>query len=59
MPNPSFRAAAKLSSFGRNKSKDEEALKKKSKATKDKIRQLKKAGLNDDDIKKILDKGAK
>lgn len=55
-----YQDASKLSSSRiRKKSKDEETLKKKrTKRTESTIKRLKKAGLTDAEIKKILDKGA-
>ncbi len=56
-----YQAASKMSAFRRKKSKDEKALKKpkRNKATERVIKRLKDAGLSDEDIKKLLDKGAK
>ncbi len=56
-----YQDASQLSSSRRKKSKDEKSLKKpkRNKATEDKIKQLKRAGLTDADIKRLLDKGAK
>ena len=56
-----YQDASKLSSSRiRKKKEDEKPLKKKrTKRTEDTIRQLKKAGLSDADIKRILDKGVK
>ncbi len=58
---PGYQDASKMSAFRRKKSKDEKALKKpkRNKATERVIKQLKKAGLTDEDIKKLLDKEAK
>ena len=56
-----YKEASKLSSSRiRKKSEDEKSLKKKrTKRTEDTVKQLKRAGLTDADIKKILDKGAR
>ncbi len=56
-----YQDASELSSSRiRRKKEDEKPLKKKrTKRTEDTIRRLKKAGLSDADIKRILDKGVK
>lgn len=58
---PGYQETSKMSAFRRKKSEEEKALKKptRTKATEDKIRRLKKAGLTDKDIEKLLDEGAK